>query len=331
MRVVQLSRVLGDRRVAVVEDRRLRVLSGPQTVVALATAALDAGMSLRECAARHLSLERIDYDSVYAGTGEWRILPVVDHAQDPARLLVSGTGLTHQRSADQRQSMHAADAAPTDSLRMYELGVEGGRPVGGSIGSEPEWFYKGNGTLLRGHNDNLEVPAHAEDGGEEPEIAGVYLVDGAGVPRRLGMAVGNEFSDHALERRNYLYLASSKLRQSAVGPELVLEPDFTDVAGEVAIERDGQVLWSRPIRTGESAMCHSLENIEHHHFKFESHRRPGDLHVHYFGADAFSFGAGIVLRTADVMRVEFQGFGRALRNPVVVDRTPPHHVKALPI
>ena len=331
MRVVQLSGVRGDRRVAVVEDGHLCVLTGPPTVFALATAALDAGTSLRECAARHLSPERIDYQRVYAGMSEWRILPVVDHPDDPGRLLVSGTGLTHRRSADQRQSMHAADAAPTDSLRMYQLGVEGGRPVRGTIGNAPEWFYKGNGTLLRGHNDALDVPAHADDGGEEPEIAGVYLVDADGMPRRLGMAVGNEFSDHELERRNYLYLASSKLRQSAVGPELVLDPDFNDVTGEVAIERDGRVLWSRAIRTGEAAMCHSLENMEHHHFKFENHRRPGDLHVHYFGADAFSFGAGIVLRTGDVMCVGFQGFGRTLRNPVVVNNRPPRLVNALPI
>ena len=186
--------------------------------------------------------------------------------------------------------MHAADAArPT--ARTYQLGVEGGRPVRGSIGNAPEWFYKGNGTLLRGHNDALDVPSYAEDVGEEPEVAGVYLVDGAGVPRRLGMAAGNEFSDHALERRNYLDSAASKLRQSAIGPELVLDPDFNDVTGEVAIERDGRVFWSRAIRNGEAAMCHSLENMEHHHFKFENHRRPGDLHVHYFGADAFSFGA----------------------------------------
>ena len=68
------------------------------------------------------------------------------------------------------------------------------------------------------------------------------------------------------------------------------------------------VLWSRAIRTGEAAMCHSLENMEHHHFKFENHRRPGDLHVHYFGADAFSFGAGLVLQTGDVMCVQFEGF-----------------------
>jgi hypothetical protein len=63
-------------------------------------------------------------------------------------------------------------------------------------------------------------------------------------------------------------------------------------------------------------MCHSLANIEHHHFKYESHRRPGDLHIHFFGADAFSFGDGVRLQDGDVMQVRFAGFGRALRNPL---------------
>ena len=69
-------------------------------------------------------------------------------------------------------------------------------------------------------------------------------------------------------------------------------------------------------------MCHSLANLEHHHFKFEAHRRPGDVHVHYFGACALSFGAGLRLEDGDVMAVAFEGFGRPLRNPLRVDRGP---------
>ena len=63
-------------------------------------------------------------------------------------------------------------------------------------------------------------------------------------------------------------------------------------------------------------MCHSLANIEHHHFKFESHRRAGDVHVHYFGAHSLSFGDGVRLEDGDVMSIRWDGFGRALRNPV---------------
>jgi hypothetical protein len=170
--------------------------------------------------------------------------------------------------------------------------------------------------VLRAHNEPLIVPEFAEDGGEEPEVAGVYLIDAHGAPRRVGFTAGNEFSDHVLERKNYLYLAASKLRTCAIGPELVVDGDFDLVPGEVSVDRGERVLWSREIRTGESAMCHSLSNIEHHHFKFEFHRRPGDLHIHFFGADAFSFGDGVRLEDGDVMQVRFTGFGRPLRNPL---------------
>ena len=182
----------------------------------------------------------------------------------------------------------------------------------------PEWFFKGTGGILRAHNDFLEIPPYGEGGGEEAEIAGIYLIDRDGHPCRIGMAVGNEFADHRFERRNYLNLAGSKIRNCSIGPELVIDPDFRSVPGEVSIERGGQTLWSKQIHTGEEEMCHSLANIEHHHFKFEGHRRAGDLHVHYFGAHSLSFGDGVQLADGDVMCVQFEGFGRAPRNPLRV-------------
>jgi hypothetical protein len=136
------------------------------------------------------------------------------------------------------------------------------------------------------------------------------------VPWRIGFTQGNEFSDHEFEKRNYLYLAASKLRTCSIGPELVIAADFESVPGTVAIQRGGRALWSRSICSGENNMSHSVANLEHHHFKFEQHRRPGDLHIHFFGADAFSFGEGVRLEDGDVMEVQFQGFGRALRNPL---------------
>jgi hypothetical protein len=130
------------------------------------------------------------------------------------------------------------------------------------------------------------------------------------------MAGGNEFSDHRFEKTNYLNLAGSKLRTCALGPELVLDPQFSSVPVQVEIEREGRILWSGTFRTGESEMCHSLRNLEHHHFKFEAHRRPGDVHVHFFGTDCLSFGAGIRLGNGDTVQVSFEGFGRPLRNVV---------------
>nr|MBA3439585.1 GguC protein [Pyrinomonadaceae bacterium] len=272
MRLVQIINKANQRRVGAVEDDRLILINEHASVYALAQAALASTSTLSAAARRYVSSSAaLDYNEIYQGQSDWRILPSMDHPEEPTRCLVSGTGLTHKGSADNRQAMHAAEANTeaviTDSMRMFQWGLEGGRPGAGLIGAEPEWFYKGNGTTLLGHGEALVMPPYAGDGGEEPEIAGVYLIDEAGTPRRLGMVIGNEFSDHQLEKRNYLYLASSKLRNCAIGPELVLEPQFDAVAGEVSIERGGQVLWAREITTGEEMMSHSLENLEHHHFK----------------------------------------------------------------
>ena len=330
-RLVQLADAQGRRLLCKVEEPVLRVVNGYASVYDLARAALAAGRPLTEFLQAQLGVDAISYDAVYNGRSDLHFLPAIDHPSEPARCLVSGTGLTHQRSVDTRQSMHAADETVTDSMRMYELGVAGGRPEPGAVGVSPEWFYKGNGFQLRGHNWALDVPCYAEDGGEEPEVAGVYLIDDKGNPRRVGMATGNEFADHKLERRNYLYLAASKMRACALGPELVIDPDFDEVNGVVAIERNGDVIWSRAIRGGEAAMCHSLANIEHHHFKYEAHRQPGDVHVHFLGADAFSFGSGIELHDGDVMQVAYEGFGRPLRNALAVAREPEGLVRALPV
>ncbi len=317
MRLIQLIGPQG-RRTGIVDGETIRLLRTQHSVHALASAALESATPLAAMAEQDKGDESLDYAAIYDGRSPWRILPAVDHPKEPARCIVSGTGLSHIRSAANRQAMHAAGETVTDSMRMYQWGVEGGRPAAGVPGASPEWFYKGTGNALRAHNETLDIPPYAEDGGEEPEIAGIYVIDPAGQPRRIGMAAGNEFSDHQFEKRNYLYLASSKLRTCALGPELVVDPDFARVPGDVSIQRGGEILWSKAIQTGEELMCHSLANMEHHHFKFEIHRRPGDVHVHFFGADAFSFGEGVSLADGDVMQVRFDGFGKPLRNTVRV-------------
>jgi hypothetical protein len=331
MRLIQLINSYGERRVCLVADDRLRLIGEHDSVYALAQTALANEATLAATVNRYLTSDELDYDGIYAGRAEWRILPPIDHPDDPARCMVSGTGLTHRGSAANRNAMHATDAAPTDSMRMFQWGLEGGRPAPGEVGVSPEWFYKGPGTVLRGHGEALEVPDYAEDGGEEGELAGVYLIDAAGAPRRLGMTVGNEFSDHRFEKKNYLYLAASKLRTCAIGPELVVDPDYSSVPGDVVIERDGAPLWSKQILTGDEAMSHSLANMEHHHFKHAAHRRPGDIHIHFFGAAVLSFGEGIELQDGDIMQVSFAGFGRPLRNPVRLAQSDEKLVNVAPL
>jgi len=320
-RLVQMKKA-GLRRVGLVEEPNVRFLKDCASVYELAVAAIDSGKKLTELAEAKAQGDSIAYDGLYGGRSDWRLLPPIDHPEESARCLLSGTGLTHIGSARDRQSMHAVVTEQiTDSMKIFRWGVEGGRPEAGAIGISPEWFYKGTGGALRAHGEPLDVPSYAEDGGEEAEIAGVYVISRDGHPFRLGMAMGNEFSDHQFEKKNYLYLAASKLRACALGPELAVDYDFGSVSVCATIFRNGSALWSKSFRTGEREMCHNLQNIEHHHFKIGAHRRAGDVHVHFFGTDCLSFSDRIRLQDGDLMQIAAEGYGRALRNPVRVDRS----------
>ena len=331
MRFVQLK-AGNERRLAMVEEPKLRLLREFNSLYTLAQAAILTGDKLTALAEHYLSDHVLDYEQIYQGIADWTLLSPMDHPGEPARCLVSGTGLTHLGSARDRQSMHIAKEQDlTDSMKMFQSGVEGGRPATGEIGSAPEWFYKGNGSIVRAHNEPLVVPAYSADGGEEAEIAAAYLIARNGHPYRIGMMQGNEFSDHLFEKRNYLNLAGSKLRTCSLGPELVVGPDFQLVPGKVSIARGEQSFWSQPIASGEEEMCHSLRNLEHHHFKFELHRRPGDVHIHFLGAHSLSFGQGLKLKDGDVMSIQFEGFGRPLRNPVFIPREKNTPVEVIPL
>ncbi|MDE2997574.1 MAG: GguC family protein [Gemmatimonadota bacterium] len=321
--LIQLIHPEAGRRIAAVDGDRCRLIDGHTSIHGVASFVLRSDTSLAAEIESSLGRNYQDYDAIYHGRSEWRLLPAYDHPGEPSRCLVAGTGLTHRASVDNRQAMHEQDGGGetqvTDSMRIYEWGLQGGRPEPGNVGVSPEWFYKGTGSILRAHGESLVVPAFAGDGGEEPEVAGAYIIDSEGNPRRIGFATGNEFSDHVTEKKNYLYLAPSKLRTCAIGPELLLDPDFENVGGDVSIERNGNVVWSRTIATGEANMSHSLANLEHHHFKYLPHRRPDDAHVFFFGADAFSFGAGVELEDGDVMAISWNGFGRPLKNPLRIE------------
>jgi hypothetical protein len=313
-----------NRRVAIVEEPRLHCLAGVQSVYELTQQCLSLGRQLSEHAIAIATGEVLDYDPIYSAASAWHLLAPIDVPGASSRMMISGTGLTHLGSAKERQAMHLADAVKaaetvTDSMRMFQWGIEGGRPAKDEIGVAPEWFYKGNGSMLQAPFGPLTIPAYAEDGGEEAELAGIYLIGEDGTPYRIGMATGNEFSDHQFEKRNYLNLAGSKLRACSLGPELVVGAGFQAVDGEARIERGAETIWSKKLATGEENMCHSLANLEHHHFKFEGHRQRGDVHVHFFGAHSLSFGDGIALQDGDWMDIRYEGFGRPLRNPIRVE------------
>ena len=318
----------GRRCVILAEEDSAHVLAGPATTLELAQEALAQGIGLAEAARGVRTGTRVD---IAAELAAGRLLGAIDHP-DPARLMLAGTGLTHLGSAEGRDAMHraaATTAQPTDSMRMFLEGVAGGKPEKGQAGQQPEWFYKGDGASLRGPGEPLVSPAFAQDGGEEPELAGIYLIADDGTPWRMGVALANEFSDHVTERHNYLWLAHSKLRQAAIGPELLLGEPPSDVRGISRIMRDGRPLWEKPFLTGEDHMSHSIANLEAHHFKYAGFRRPGDVHVHFFGTATLSFADAIRTREGDLFEIEAASFALPLRNPLAVAAPASVTVRAL--
>ncbi|MFN3797994.1 MAG: FAH family protein, partial [Sphingobium yanoikuyae] len=209
---------------AIDESGAAKRVTGASSTRQLALDAIAAGQGLAAFAEGKLG-DAVDLSAV-------TLLSPIDH-EDAAHLLVAGTGLTHLGSAEGRDKMHKAATSGdlTDSMRMFLMGVEGGKPADDGIGAQPEWFYKGDGQILVDPGQDFTMPAFAEDGGEEPEVAGIYLIDADGTPVRLGFAIGNEFSDHITERGNYLWLAHSKLRQASLGPELLLGDLPQDLRG----------------------------------------------------------------------------------------------------
>ncbi|WP_242182622.1 AraD1 family protein [Sphingomonas sp. CARO-RG-8B-R24-01] len=313
----------GARGVAALTPDGARRVIGVSTVFALADLAVQSEMGLAALAETRLG-DVVDLAGV-------RVLSPIDHADD-AHLLVSGTGLTHLGSAEGRDQMHrkaAENPDPTDSMKMFLMGVDGGKPAVGETGVQPEWFYKGDGAILAAPGEPLTMPGFALDGGEEPEIAGIYLIASDGTPVRLGFALGNEFSDHVTERGNYLWLAHSKLRPAALGPELLLGDLPADVRGTSRIVRDGATVWEKPFLSGEANMSHSIANLEHHHFKYAGFRRPGDVHVHFFGTATLSFSEGFQTRPGDVFEIAAAPFTLPVSNPLAVGETVVPQVRAL--
>jgi hypothetical protein len=319
LRLVQFLTEANERRVALVSDdgTKLHPLSNTPTVRDLALDAHHLKVSLTELAGERAESGEEDYAMVIASN---RLLLPLDHP-DPAHIYVTGTGLDHLGSAQARDAMHVkltgAGEDLTDSMKMFKSGLEGGKPAPGQIGVQPEWFYKGDGSWLVAPGHALELPDFALDGGEEPELAGLYVIGDDGEVLRVGFALGNEYSDHILEKQNYLYLAHSKLRTSSYGPEVLLGDPPSNIQGTSRILRNGKELWSAPFLTGEDNMTHTIANIEHHHFKYANFRRPGDVHVHYFGTATLSFAAGIKVEVGDIFEISAPGFGAPLRNPLV--------------
>ena len=312
--------------------RSLQLVEEFTWIYDLAVAADERQTTLELLVKTGLSGSALAYDPII---NEKRVLPPLLHP-DPAHCYVTGTGLTHLGSARSRDAMHHEDKRiddPTlsDSMKMFQWGVAGGKPPEGRISVQPEWFYKGNGYNIIPPEQPLVVPPFALDGGEEAELVGLYIIGRRGKVRRVGFALGNECSDHVMEKQNYLYLAHSKLRPCSFGPELFVGRPPSDLRGEVRIFRDNRIAWEQPFLTGEDNMSYRIDGLEHHHFKYAQFQQHGDVHCHFFGTATLSFSSGFQAQSGDVFEITAPAFGRPLRNPLYIDPSPEQLVAVEPL
>ena len=312
LRLVQFRTKDGARAVAALgNDTKGHVVQGVTSTYDLAKKAIAKKQSLEAAVAAQGLGDSVD---IAVALAEGRVLAPIDHP-DPAHLVVTGTGLTHLGSAEGRNSMHKKlEGELTDSMKMFKHGLEGGKPRPGEEGFQPEWFYKGDGASVIAPEAAFPSPAFAQDGGEEPEIVGLYIIGDDGTPYRLGFALGNEFSDHVTEKFNYLWLAHSKLRPCSFGPELLTGTLPANVQGRSKVRRGNELIFDAPFVSGEDNMSHTIANLEHHHFKYDGFRRPGDVHAHFFGTATLSFSAGVQTKPGDVFEIEADAFLFPLRN-----------------
>lgn len=316
IRLVQYLTEDGQRHVGQVsaDGNHLHPLKDTHSVRELAEAAIARKVALSTVVTERVTSESVDYDALLQHN---RVLAPLNH-DEPARFLITGTGLTHTGSANARDKMHVLthgeDADESDSLKIFRMGLEGGKPAAGKLGVQPEWFFKGVGTCVVPPGAPLPLPAFAKAGAEEAEIVGLYINDPDGKPYRIGYALGNEYSDHVTEGENYLFLAHSKLRSCSIGPELLIGELPQEVRGRSRIVRDGAVVWDEEFLSGEAHMSHSIGNLEHYHFRYPMHRRPGDLHAYFFGAAVMSYAFAVKTEPGDEYIIEAPAFGKPLRN-----------------
>ncbi len=328
---LNLVQVINDNAVvgAAVRGSVLNVLS--ISVYELAMRAANDGVSVEEIINDFMTGKSIDYDQAII---DGLIVSPISHP-DSHKQILSGTGLTHLGSATSRSKMHsenvneASKKQSTDTERMFQLGLEGGKGTLDQPGVAPEWFYKGTGESVNAPFSAITMPAFSLDAGEEAELAGIYIVNTKGKVFRVGYSLANEFSDHVTEKKNYLYLAHSKLRNCSFGPEIFIGDLPEEVTGTVSLSRGDEQYWHSEFLSGEKHMCHSIENLEYHHFKYEQFRQPGQLHVHFFGAAVLSFSQGISIKNGDVISMECSIMTRPLRNTVEVQSEQPIQIDKL--
>ncbi len=314
--IVQFMDDDGKVRTGTVLVDKIAYLNTDKSVYDLVATAIERNISIKEYIQTHEAAALVDYKTLFYQ--KRFVLPIFP--ADLSHMIISGTGLTHYNSKTTRSEMSKLQGI-TDAEKIYLEGLNNGKPKANKPGARPEWFFKGFGQQVQATNQPLKIAHDVQGFGEEAEIAVIYMISKTGQPHRVGFALGNESSDHALEQQNHYYLAQSKLMPCSLGPELYIGDLHNVVSGTVEIKRKNKFIWRAIFNTGLSNMVHSLENIEHYLFKNAALRNPGDVHIVYLGADKISYQDDITLQSGDTVSIRSSLFNFPLINTVQAEKS----------
>jgi hypothetical protein len=182
--------------------------------------------------------------------------------------------------------------------------------------SQPNWFFKGLGDVLKVSGEPLRTTPGTLALAEEAEVVLVYLVDSARVPRYIGYGLGNDLTDIGRFKRHAGHLSYAKLCDAGLSPWLFLDPPPEEVRGRVTIERDDAPAWAGTFTTGVKALAYGLRDIIAELFAYDTLLEPGRVHYVYLGADRGSFQDGFRLADRDRIGIEFATHGVTLTHTV---------------
>ncbi|MFJ9056535.1 MULTISPECIES: FAH family protein [unclassified Streptomyces] len=205
---------------------------------------------------------------------------------------------------------HPGDAMVGGFMQTHNVKVDADTP------SQPNWFLKGLGDVLRTSGEELRAPAGAVALTEEAEVVLVYVTDDDHRPRYVGHTFGNDLTDIGRFRRNRGHLSYAKLCDAAVAPWLFLDEPPRHVTGHVTIERDGDPHWRGEFTTGVKALHYGLDAIMSELFSHDALLAPGRVHYVYIGADRSSFHDGFRMADRDRVTLDFTSHGVTLSNTV---------------
>ena len=203
---------------------------------------------------------------------------------------------------------------PLTSVHVFGFGyTHKNRALNELHSTLPEHFYKGNGSTLFAHNTRITMPKNACSVSEEAELVVIYFIGKEGSPHLIGYAMGNDLSDPLMRRQNTKQFAASKLRPSAIGPELCLGVLPNTFKGHVSINRNGKSVWNAHYSTGTSQLLYSMEVITHFFVEMAT-PIPGNLYYVFLGADKHSFADNFFIESDDTICINSEMFTLPLSN-----------------